>query len=247
MPGGPGAPPPSTEAAAKPKGILGIEVSFANTYLEGASIFRTRNETAGLLSNWNTGIPMPNNPNYHISEFRETGRGTRLAMLAQGSVNDDTKLAVYVETDFLSAGTTSNSNEVNAYTLRLRQAYATLDKNDWGTYILGGQAWSLLTLFNDDMTPRHEDIPLTIDAQYVPGFTYTRNPQFRVVQHFGDNNKYAAGVSLESPQANIFTGPNAPLVPVTFNNPGGMVLNSLATYSTDVGPDVVAKVTADPG
>ena len=30
---------------------------------------------------------------------------------------------------------------------------------------------------------------------------------------------------------------------MTFNNPGGMVLN----YSTDVGPDIVAKVTADPG
>jgi hypothetical protein len=247
--GGPGAPPPP----AKGKGFLGtgVEVSLANTYLEGASIFRTRNEVADLLSNWNTGIPMPNNPNYHLSEFRETGRGSRFAMLAQGNVNDDTKLAGYVETDFLSAGTTSNSVEVNAYTLRLRQAYATADKNDWGTYILGGQAWSLLTLFNSDMTPRREQIPLTIDAQYVPGFTYTRNPQFRVVQHFDD--MFAAGLSLESPQAIVFQGPNPPtvvnppLVPTTFNNPGGMVLNQLVNYSTDVGPDVVVKLTADPG
>jgi hypothetical protein len=175
--GGPGAPPPP----AKGKGFLGtgVEVSLANTYLEGAGIFRARNEVADLLSNWNTGIPMPNNPNYHLSEFRETGRGSRFAMLAQGNVNDDTKLAGYVETDFLSAGTTSNSVEVNAYTLRLRLAYATA-KNDWGAYILGGQAWSLLTLFNSDMTPRREQIPLTIDSQYVPGFTFTRNPQFRV-------------------------------------------------------------------
>src|SRR5262249_31762713 len=192
-PGGPGAPPsPPAEAAAK-RGIFGtgIEVSLANTYLEGASIFRSRNEVADLLSNWNTSIPMPNNPNYRLSEFRETGRGSRLAMLAQGSVNEATKLAGYVETDFLSAGTTSNSVETNSYTLRLRQAYATANKNDWGTYILGGQAWSLLTLFKEDMTPRQEDIPLTIDGQYIPGFTYTRNPQFRVVQHFG--GAYAAG------------------------------------------------------
>ena len=79
--------------------------------------------------------------------------------------------------------------------MRLREAYATADKNEWGTYILGGQAWSLLTLFKDDMTRREEDIPLTIDAQYVPGFSWTRNLQFRVVQHFGD--LYAAGLSLD--------------------------------------------------
>jgi hypothetical protein len=251
VPGGPAAPPPPPAAVATKPGIFGtgIEVSLANTYLEGASIFRTRNEVADLLSNWNTGIPMPNNPNYHLTEFRESGRGSRLAMLAQGKVSEPTTLAGYVETDFLSAGTTSNSVEVNAYTLRLRQAYATLDQKDWGIEILGGQAWSLLTMFNGDMTPRREQIPLTIDSQYVPGFSFTRNPQFRVVQHFDDT--YAAGLSLESPQANVFSGPNAPLVPVTFNNPGGMVLGSplatTATFSTDIGPDVVVKLTADPG
>jgi len=55
------------------------------------------------------------------------------------------------------------------------------------------------------------------------------------------------GLSLESPQAVIFSGPNAPFAPVTFNNPGRSGLNPTATYSTDVGPDIVAKVTADPG
>ena len=220
-------------------------MSFANTYIEAASIFRTRNETADISSNFNTGIPMPNNPNYFLSEFRESAHQSRLAMLAQGSVNEDTKLAGYFESDFQSAATTSNSVESNSYNPRLRLAYATLDKEDWGTYLLGGQAWSLLTMFNEDMTPRKENIPLTIDGQYAVGFTWTRNPQFRVVQHFGD--LYAAGLSLESPQAVVFSGPNAPLVPTTFSNPGGMLLNPLVNYSTDVGPDVVAKVTADPG
>jgi hypothetical protein len=247
VPGGPGAPPPPPAAIAATHGIFGtgIEVSLANTFVEGVSIFRTRNTTSDVLSNFNTLIPEPNNPNYHLSEFRESAHTSRLAALAQGSVNNDTKLAGYVETDFQSAGTTSNSLDVNGYTLRLRQGYATLDKNDWGLEILGGQAWSLLTMFNSDMTPRREQIPLTIDARYLPGFTYTRNPQFRIVQHF--DNVYAAGLSLESPQAIIFSGPNAPLVPTTFNNPGGTGLNATATYSTDVGPDVVAKITADPG
>jgi hypothetical protein len=239
-PGGPGAPPP-TAAVAKRGGFLGtgIDVSLANTFIEGASIFRTRNETADISSSFNTGIPMPNNPNYHISEFRESAHQSRFALLAQGRVDEDTKLAGYFETDFQSAGTTSNSVESNSYTLRLRQAYATVDKNDWGTYILGGQSWSLLTMFKEGMTPRQENIPLTIDGQYVPGFTWLRNPQFRVVQHFGE--LYAAGLALESPQAVVFSGPNAPLVPTTFSNPGGMLLNPLVNYSTDVGPDVVAR------
>ena len=188
---------------------------------------------------------MPNNPNYFLSEFRESAHQSRLAMLAQGSVSEDTKLAGYFESDFQSAATTSNSVESNSYNPRLRLAYATVNREDWGTYLLGGQAWSLLTMFNEDMTPRKENIPLTIDGQYAVGFTWTRNPQFRVVQHFGD--LYAAGLSLESPQAVVFSGPNAPLVPTTFSNPGGMLLNPLVNYSTDVGPDVVAKVTADPG
>jgi hypothetical protein len=251
--GGPGAPPPEAPpslpaaVAAAKRGIFGtgIEVSMANTFIEAASIFRTRNETADISSSFNTGIPMPNNPNYHLSEFRESAHQSRLALLAQGSVNEDTKLAGYFESDFQSAATTSNSVESNSYNPRLRLAYATLDKTNWGTYFLGGQAWSLLTMFNHDMTPRQEDIPLTIDGQYVPGFTWLRNPQFRVVQHFGD--MFAAGLALESPQAVVFSGPNAPLVPTTFSNPGGMLLNPLVNYSTDIGPDVTAKLTVDPG
>jgi hypothetical protein len=163
-------PPPPTEAATKGRGIFGtgINVSFANTYIEAASIFRTRNETADISSNFNTGIPMPNNPNYFLSEFRESAHQSRLAMLAQDSVNEDTKLAGYFESDFQSAATTSNSVESNSYNPRLRLAYATIDKTDWGTYLLGGQAWSLLTMFKEDMTPRQENIPLTIDGQYLP-------------------------------------------------------------------------------
>ncbi len=112
VPGGPGAPPPEAPpslpaaVAAAKHGIFGtgIDVSMANSYIEVASIFRTRNETADISSNFNTGIPMPNNPNYHLSEFRESAHQSRLALLAQGSVNEDTKLAGYFETRFPERG-----------------------------------------------------------------------------------------------------------------------------------------------
>jgi len=90
VPGGPGAPPPAPTlgevAAAAKRGIFGtgIDVSMANSFIEAASIFRTRNETADIASDFNTGIPMPNNPNYHLSEFRESAHQSRLSVVARG-------------------------------------------------------------------------------------------------------------------------------------------------------------------
>src|SRR5260370_488843 len=109
---------------------------------------------------------------------------------------------------------------------------------------LGGQDWTFLTLFNHGLSPRQERVPLTIDNQLVPGFTWVRQPQFRVVQDLDSTT--SIGLSLESPQASVFSGPNAPLVPTTFSNTGGLHLNSLATYSTDITPDIIAKAAYDP-
>jgi hypothetical protein len=251
-PGVPGAPPPPGApvapgaVAANRGGVFGtgIHVSFGNTFVEAASIYRSRNETADVGSSFNTGIPMPNNPNYFLSEFRESSHQSRLAMLAYGDVNADTRLSGYFETDFQSAAASSNSVQSNSYALRLRQAYTELNNNDWGVYVLGGQVWSFLTMFKEDMTPGQENIPLTIDAQYVPGFTWLRNPEVRIVKHFGI---MSVGVAAASPQAVIFSGPTAPLVPTTFNNTGGSGLNPSTTYSTDLGPDVIGKMTVDPG
>jgi hypothetical protein len=220
----------------------GIELTLGG-FLEGAMIYRSRNLTADIGSPWNT-IPFPNSPNDHLSEFRFTARQTRLSLLAQGRVDADTALAGYVESDFLSAPTDANGVESNSYSPRVRHAYATLDRSDLGLHILGGQDWTFLTLFNHGLRPRQERVPLTIDNQLVPGFTWVRQPQFRVVQDLDSTT--SIGLSLESPQASVFSGPNAPLVPTTFGNTGGLHLNSLATYSTDIAPDIIAKAAYDP-
>jgi hypothetical protein len=239
-------PPPLAVAEAKRGGFLGSGIDLTvGGYIEAASIYRTRNETADISSNFNTALPFPNSPNYHLTELRFSAHQTRLSLLGQGKVDPDTALAGYVESDFQSAPADSNSIESNSYTPRLRQAYATLDRSDLGLHLLGGQIYTLLTLFNHDMTPRQEDIPLTIDGQYVVGFTWTRNPQFRIVQDLGKS--VSVGFSLESPQTLLFNGPNAPLVPTTVSNPGGNHLNPLAQYSTDIAPDMVAKAVFEPG
>ena len=171
------------KSAAKDDGLRGVKIKVGG-YIEAASIYRSRNETADVGSNYNTGIPVQSNPNHEISEFRESARQSRLTLLVTGNPDDQTVLAGYFETDFLGAAVTSNSAESNSYTPRLRQAYATYDRSDWGFEFLGGQAWSLVTMNKVGITPRQENIPLTIDAQYTVGFNWLRNPQLRAVKRY---------------------------------------------------------------
>ena len=108
----------------------------------------------------------------------------------------------YLETDFLSAGTSSNSAESNSYTLRIRHFYGVLRNTEANWYLLAGQDWSYATLSTTGtMQPRTEQVPLTIDAQYVVGFNWTRNAQLRFVKLFGDSA--SLGISFESPQARL--------------------------------------------
>ncbi len=241
---------PSPSAAAPGPGLKAGPVTLTfGGFTELATIYRNRNETADVGSNFNTAIPYANSPNGHLSEFRESARQSRISMLAQGPAGGP-KVEGYFEMDFLGAAPTANSNESNSYNLRLRHAYATYE-NSSGFYMLAGQNWSMLTLEKAGMKARAEQIPLTIDAQYVPGFNWTRNAQVRFVEAF--NDKISAGVSFESPQAlisnnnNVPSGTNAYPANTLFNNAGGSLFYSGQNYSLDMAPDIVAKVAIDPG
>lgn len=215
-------------------------------FIEAAGIERSRGEAADLASSW-SGIPLNNSTNGSMSEFRESSRQSRLSLLAQGSPDANTDLAAYFEGDFLGAAPTANSAESNSYTPRLRQAYATYDRSDLGFHFLGGQAWSLITMDKQGIIPRQENVPQTIDAGYVPGFTWTRNTQMRFVEDF-DNHKIWAGISFESPQANIASSVGTPAsgAPIVTAG-GGSGYASTVNYSLDAAPDVIAKVAFDPG
>lgn len=234
--GGSASPPAKREATAH---IGPISLTLAG-FTELAGIFRSRNETADVASSF-SGLPFANNGNYYTSEFRESGRQSRLAMLVQGPEDMANTAEAYFETDFLSAGTSSNSNESNSYTLRVRHAYGRWINHTYDFYVLGGQTWSLATLYKTGLVPRQEDIPLTIDGQYVTGFNWTRNAEIRFVKNFHDG---AFGLSLENPTDLLKgTAPSGALS----GNPGGSLYNATATYTTDIAPDVVAKLAFDPG
>lgn len=223
------------------------------TALEG--VYRSKNESADIGSNYNSAIPYAYQANDHISEFRASARQSRFSMLAQAPVTDSITGESYLETDFLSAGVSSNSAESNSYTLRVRNFYGLMRDPGAGWYLLGGQNWSLATLYSNALlSPRGERAPQTIDAQYVVGFNWTRNAQLRFVKTW---DKVASfGISVESPQAAFYTGCSGVATPAPtgcgsvsamVNNTGGSLLNSTTSYSLDFAPDVIAKFAIDPG
>ena len=209
------------------------------------SVYRTRNETADLASTF-SGIPFNNSSVGQTSEFRFSARQSRITALVQGDVNPDTHLAFYGELDFLGAAQTANSNETNSYTPRMRVLYNQIDWDNLGLHLLAGQNWSLVTMQAKGITPRNEAIPPTIDAQYIPGFSFTRQPQLRVTKDFGTTLRLA--VSVENPQTTSFTSPTAypASVHLTASAPGGSGFDSANTLSLNHIPDAVVKVAYDP-
>lgn len=233
--------PAATTAQSGGKEILpGVSVKLGG-YLAAEAAYRDKNAETDMGSN-PTGIPFKNELDSHTDEYRGSARSTRLSLLAEGSPNADTNLAAFVEVDFMGSDVTSNSRKTNSYSPRLRHAYMTYDRTDWGFYVLGGQAYSLTTLFKSGLTPRKEVGVATIDASGPPGYVYTRGPMLRLVKEFG-NKKWNFGLAFEEPEVN-FGEANVPTSLITAYNTGvGQLAN--ATYSTDYAPDIVAKLAYD--
>ncbi|HEX4272629.1 MAG TPA: hypothetical protein VHZ32_14635 [Rhizomicrobium sp.] len=213
-------------------------------FLAEESVYRSRSESADIGSSY-SGVPFSNAQTAHVSENRFTARQSRLSLLVQGDVDSDTHIAMWNEFDFLGAANTANSNESNSYNLRIRNMYATIDWDSLGLQLLAGQNWSLVTLNSHGITPRNEVSPATIDAQYVVGFNWTRQPQIRITKNW--NKEFWLAVSVENPQT-TFAGNAAAASGITVNNvkAGGSQLNSTTNYSLNHIPDFVGKIAWEP-
>jgi hypothetical protein len=222
--------------------MKGITLNLGG-FLEGASIYRSRNLNSDLASPLQK-LPLGNTAGYYQDETRFSARQSRLSVLAKGDYDQDTHLAGYYEMDFLGAAPTANSNESNSYNPRIRHLYSTIDWDRLGLHLLAGQTWSLVTMNGEGIVPRKESTPLTIEAQYVPGFTWARQPQFRIVKDF--DRKFWLGLSVENGQTTVASQPNA-LQNTNYANgqPAGSLFAN--TVSVNPYPDFVVKAAADPG
>ena len=213
-------------------------------FLAMESVYRSRNETADIGSSFN-GVPFANQPTAHMSELRGTARQSRLSLLAQGDVDSDTHLTAYYEMDFLGGAQTANSNESNSFNLRIRNIYATASWDSLGLEVLAGQNWSLVTANTHGITPRNELVPATIEAQYVVGFNWARQPQIRITKNW--NKEFWMAVSVENPQTTF--APNAAAatgVSLTNVHTGGSLFNNTNNFSLNHVPDFVGKIAWEP-
>ena len=197
-------------------------------------VYRTKNNVADIGSNYSK-IPYDNNVLAHTDELRGTARQSRISFLAQGNVNPNLVASFYGEFDFLADAQTGNSNESNSYSPRIRNVYGALDWNDTGWHFLAGQNWSLVTMNGKGISPRNEVIPPTIEAQYVPGFVWARQPQIRIAHDFDDKQVWVA-LSLENPQTTFgsaATGTGTTFGGITVNDaaPGISLLNNVNNFS----------------
>ncbi|HEX9022872.1 MAG TPA: hypothetical protein VF799_03440 [Geobacteraceae bacterium] len=225
--------------------MKGITVNLGG-FIEAAGIYRSRNLNSDMSSKFQA-LPLANSQGYYQDEIRFSARQSRLSLLVQGDATPAIHLAGYYEMDFLGAANSANSKESNSYNPRVRHLYTTADWDTYGLHLLGGQTWSLVTMNNMGITPRNEVTPLTIDAQYVPGFTWARQPGFRIVKDMFDKKLWLA-FSVENPQtvAGGKATPSATATNLALNQTGGGNLDGV-TVSVNDTPDFVFKVAYEPG
>ncbi len=210
-------------------------------YFAAETVWRERAVGSGINSAFNN-VPLPGNNQDHITEFNASGRQSRIAMLAQGKIKSAT-IGGYYEADFLSAGTTSNANQSNSYTLRQRQFWGQA-RLDSGWTITGGQMWSLVTETKVGVDNRTEATTQTIDAQYNAGFSWARQYGLRIAKNF--SNKVWLAASVENAQTTLTAHgqPNNFLVG-SFGIGGGLY-NPVANYAFNTAPDFVVKAAFQP-
>jgi Skp family chaperone for outer membrane proteins len=233
------------KAIASPDAInyKGVTISPAGSFVAGETVWR-QGATGGDINTPLTGIPLDNSQAAQLSEFFGSGRQSRIAIKAVGRLPKMT-LTAYYEADWLSAGTTSNNNQSNSYTMRQRQIWGDA-KLTSGWDFSAGTGWSLVAETTAGLTRGTEILPSTIDAQYSAGFMWARQYSFRVSKDI--DKKFFIGVSAENAE---MLNPSGQGLPSNYlfgsTGTGGGLYNSGANYSFNYTPDFVVKAAIEPG
>jgi hypothetical protein len=209
---------------------------------------RSRELGADIITPFNN-LTMPGASQSTLPEFFGTARQSRPTVFVGGKLKD-VELSSYISGDFLSSGTTSNNNQSNSYTFRLRQAWGQAKfTNGWK--FLGGQAWSLLTENragigpSDDTGKVNDARPMTIEGQYSVGFTFARQYGIRLTKDV--NPHVSIAFAVENAQGTLTTTNNADNF--LLGEAGSTNVNNAfnGTYTANPAPDLIAKVAFDQG
>ncbi len=223
-------------------------------------VFRKASVNSDINTPLNS-IPFPSANEGHVSELNFSGRQSRLSALVQANTGA-VALTGYYEMDWLGTGTSSNNNQSNSYVLRQRQIWGQAATKG-GFSVTGGQMWSLVTENRKGIDARTEIQPQTIDPQYLVGYNWTRQPQIRLQQRWGEykTGAFSAALSVEQAQITSFTANGTNPAQYFFAGTGqnGGLYNAAAavgsgnaastsgitTYANNVAPDFLVKFAYD--
>lgn len=242
--------------------LNGVNLTFGG-YLAEENALRSRSVQADINTPFSK-IPFNPNPDnqvlnatqqqalasgyYNQSTYNMTARQSRFIMKADGYADNNTLVTGYYESDWLGDGATSNNVQSNSYVMRVRNLYTNIDWQKTGWHLLAGQNWSLATLNTQGITPRNEEIPVVIEAEYEPGFVWNRQAQLRLVKDW--DKKYWAAVSLEQSLTNGVAASTPTGVVNTYTlpaQPGSLLTPSVlgANYSVNRFPDIIGKLAME--
>jgi hypothetical protein len=154
-------------------------------FFEFGSLYRSRFIGADIATPFQN-IPYDNNVASNGNEYRFSPRRSRFTMQTDADLDDVTHVKMYLATDFLGAGQTANLNQSNSFNFRFRELYTQVDRNDFGGFhVMAGQAYSLIGMNSNGTLASTFITPPVIDDQYMPGFTWARQPGIRLSKDVG--------------------------------------------------------------
>ncbi len=223
----------------------------AGGFVEATAMVRSRNQNADVGETFGN-IPLDGTANAALSSFRMSSRHSRLSLLVKAN-GGNIKATGYFEGDFLGSSTSANEVESNDFPLRVRQFFGDVEFAN-GLSVTAGQTWTLLTTHQAGLRPLDEHLTLALSAQHVVGFNWARQTGFRFTKDFGHGVWAAA--AIENPETHtggvvvppgtfgLSSSPNAQVPAATFASSLTPGANGI---STDLAPDVVAKMVFEPG
>jgi len=216
-------------------------------FMDATFVWRDKNAASGIGSNFGS-VPYNNTVNGKISEDRFSIQNSRLGFRADGDWKG-THFIGYNEFDFLG---TSGSNALTvtngAVVPRIRLYWVDARKGGWE--FLAGQSWSMLTPNRRGISPLPGDIfySQVMDVNYMAGLTWTRQPGFRVLYHFGNTATW--GFSAENPDQYIggSGGGSTIVLPAALTSLSGTQLDAASIYNgvPQLTPDFISKFAWDP-
>ena len=238
----PAKPAPAAEVDAKGRAIspLAFHIGGADFapggFMDFSTAWRSTTIGSGVATNF-PGVPFSNTAAGRLSEFRSSAANSRITLTITENPTKNTTVTGYLEGDFYgnqpaNLFVTSNSN-----TWRMRHFWVNVEHGKWE--VLGGQTWTLMTPNRVAASPvsRNDFVGLGEDSNYMPGLSWGRPGQLRVVYH--PNKKWSIAAAIENPEQYVTTAVTLPAFAAT------QVDNGSVSATPNVQPDFTSKIAYD--